>query len=79
VDVVLASYQTLASDFKLMKDASDETSEAKKERDTGDKDDQDDPEVGKTRAKKKQKVVTVNRWIFDLCFHRLVLDEAVRF
>ncbi|GKY94354.1 hypothetical protein MPSEU_000401200 [Mayamaea pseudoterrestris] len=62
VDIVLASYQTLASDLSIMRSAM-------RKADASD----DDALFELPRAKKKQRG---DRWIFDLCFHRLVLDEA---
>ena len=70
VDIVLTSYGTLVSDLKAMKGAKGESTNASK----GDGDDDFIPEVPKKRSKKKQKT---ERWIFDLRFHRVVLDEAV--
>jgi SWI/SNF-related matrix-associated actin-dependent regulator of chromatin subfamily A3 len=56
IDVVLTSYQTLASDLKKMLEENEEDA---------------------TDPPKKKKPKTTS-WIFNLRFHRLVLDEAVR-
>lgn len=94
LDVLITSYNTLASDFKIWEDKMGEDSEEKETvaardhiRDTwsgkrGEDDDfipgctDDEDDDHELRPKKKRRKSKPTPVIFDLKFHRIVLDEA---
>ncbi|GKZ00183.1 hypothetical protein MPSEU_000971300 [Mayamaea pseudoterrestris] len=81
VDIVLSTYQTLSSDLKLMMEIKGKATKpkAKMNQPLSDEDDESDDSVyyrKQLQRESKPKRRKTNIWIFDLQFHRLVLDEA---